>query len=263
MLKVREYRRRGKPSGMSEVDVRLTLPSGAHYRERVKVATGRANARRWAEGREAEVLRLAHQGLDPEAIRARLRGKGVNDGIPTLGEFKDRFVEHAKANRQKASTVYAKESIFRVHLAPFLGSKRLEKINAVDVQTLKVKMADYSPKTVNNVLACLSKCLRVAKKLGVIPTMPVESVELLKTGVGAVEFYTEEEYAALVVAAERLDPRTLVAVLLGGDAGLRAGEVVGLELADVSRSTISSRWSGRSGVASWTVQRVARAGPSR
>jgi integrase len=86
------------------------------------------------------------------------------------------------------------------------------------------------------VLATLSKLLRVAKRLGVIRAVSVEFFELLKVPPPAVAFYTFEEYLALVAAAEQLDPRTLAAVLLGGDAGLRAGEVIGLELTDVSRA---------------------------
>jgi integrase len=60
--------------------------------------------------------------------------------------------------------------------------------------------------------------------------------ESVKAPQAAVPFYTFEEYASLVAAAVRLDRRVLVAVLLGGDAGLRAGEVIGLELPDVSRA---------------------------
>ncbi len=156
--------------------------------------------------------------------------------VPTLTEFAKTFIEHARANRQKASTVYAKECILRVHLVPVLGTKRLNEITDADVQELKVKLAGHKPKTVNNVLATLSKLLRVAKRLGIIDAVPVESFELLKAPPATVPFYTFEEYAALVAAAKRLDQRILAAVLLGGDAGLRAGEVVALDQTDVSRA---------------------------
>ena len=84
MVKVRQYRRHGKPTGFFEADVRLTLPSGELYRERIRVdATGRTNARRWAEAREGEVLALAHQGLDAAAICARFQGKEDADDTDT------------------------------------------------------------------------------------------------------------------------------------------------------------------------------------
>jgi len=238
MVTVRQYHRRGKPMGTWEADVRLTLPSGEFYRERVRVpVSGRTSAKRWADAREAEVLGLARLGLDTKAIRARLNGTEAATGrVPTVAEFQERFIEHGRANRQKASTVCAKESILRAHLVPALGAKQLDAITDGDVQALKVRLAQHRPKTVNNVLAVLSKLLRVAKRLGVIDAVPVESFELLKAPQPAVPFYTFEEYAALVAAAARLDGRILAAVLLGGDAGLRAGEILGLELSDVSRA---------------------------
>ncbi len=75
MVTIREYRRRGKPMGSWEVDVRLTLPSGEFYRERVCVpVSGKTSAKRWADAREAEVISLARERLDARAIRARLAG---------------------------------------------------------------------------------------------------------------------------------------------------------------------------------------------
>lgn len=84
----------------------------------------------------------------------------------------------------------AKASILRTHLVPLLGTKRLDAITEQDVQALEVKLADYRPKAVNNVLAVLSKLLRVAKRLKVIDALPVESFELLKVSQSAVPFYT-------------------------------------------------------------------------
>lgn len=242
MVKVRKYQRRGVPTGEWEVDVRVELPNGTVFRQRVmyRDSQSKAEARAWAEDREHHIKNLARQGLDLDGIRCALRdGTKAKDkpDVLTLGEFEPRFIEYAKANRHKASTVYAKESILRVHLIPVLGARRLDEITDADVQTLKVKLAEHKPKTVNNVLTVLSKLLRVAVRLKVISAMPVENFDLLRVPESAVPpFYTFEEYAALVAAAERLDRRLLTAVLLGGDAGLRAGEVMALEQTDVSRA---------------------------
>lgn len=56
----------------------------------------------------------------------------------------------------------------------------------------------------------------------------------LKVPPPSYEFYEFEDYAKLVDAAGKHDPRTLGAVLLGGDAGLRDGEILGLELTDIN-----------------------------
>ncbi len=239
-IRIRQYRRHGTlVAGKLQIDVIVMLPAGGTYREQRVSDSSFKRATTWAKKRERKVEDLAlKQGLDAKAIRRKLRGEKEESEpqVPTLAEFEDKFIEHAKGNRQKASTVYAKESILRTHLVPLLGTKRLDEITESDVQALKARLKERRPKTVNNALAVLSKLLRVAKRLKVIGAVPLESFELLKVPPPAVAFYTFEEYAALVSAAERHDPRTLAAVLLGGDAGLRAGEVIGLELTDVSRA---------------------------
>lgn len=52
---------------------------------------------------------LARQGLDLAAIRRALKGEEVTPpntkSAPTLAAFAPTFIEHAKANRQKASTI--------------------------------------------------------------------------------------------------------------------------------------------------------------
>jgi integrase len=88
------------------------------------------------------------------------------------------------------------------------------------------------PKTVNNVLTVLGSALRVAVKWKVIKAMPC-AIDLLKVSNVQLTFYEFDEYARLVEAAERIDLRTMVVVLLGGDAGLRRGEMIALRWCDV------------------------------
>lgn len=235
MVKVREYRRRGKSSGMFEVDLRLTLPTGDPYRERIKVKlSSKTNARRWGESREAEVLILARQGLDGAAIRNRLQGKEVEEETtPTLEAFWPRFMDgYARANQEKPSTLDTRERIWRTHLRPMLAALPLDAIDDERVQQLKAKLSGKKTKTVNNVLTNLNKLLKVAVEWKVISAMPCR-IRQLKTTKPVVEFYEPEDYEKLVAAAAEVDDRAHIAVLLGGDAGLRLGEILGVEWADV------------------------------
>src|SRR5262245_64629386 len=146
--------------------------------------------------------------------------------VPTLREFAPRFVDgHARANRQKPSGIAAKEMILRVHLVPALGHKRLDAIKSEDVQRLKRNLEAKSPKTVNNVLAVLSVLLKKAVEWEVIDRMPC-TVKLLRVDKGKAAFYDVDEYERLVAVARTIDIRTLLLVLLGGDAGLRCGEII-------------------------------------
>ena len=60
------------------------------------------------------------------------------------------------------------------------------------------------------------------------------SVRLLKVSNEGVDFYDYDEYGAMVAAAEAVGPQAHLIVLLGGDAGLRAGEMRALEWSDIN-----------------------------
>jgi integrase len=59
------------------------------------------------------------------------------------------------------------------------------------------------------------------------------TVRLLRVAYAAVAFHDTDDYERLVAAARQLDGRAYLIVLLGGEAGLRLGEMVALEWTDV------------------------------
>lgn len=137
--------------------------------------------------------------------------------------------------------------MLRVHLVPALGDKRLDTITTEDVQRVKSALGERSPKTVNNVVTVLSVLLKTAVEWGVIERVPC-SVRLLKTAKGVASFYDFDDYERLVEAA-RSDPQAYLVALLGGEAGLRCGEIMGLEWTDVDLSkrqlcVARSEWKG-------------------
>ncbi len=153
--------------------------------------------------------------------------------MPTLEEFAPRFIEgYAIANRQKPYGIASKETILRVHLVPLLGAKTLDAITNEAVQLLKSSLREKAPKTVNNILTVLNTLLKTAANWSVIDRHPC-SIRLLSTPVAAAQFHDFDEYDKLVQAADRLDLDTYLIVLLGGDAGLRLGEVMALGQDDV------------------------------
>lgn len=221
--------RNGKP-GRWEYSIRFKwAEDGTIFRERRDASfSGKHAAQRWAEARERALLNAgkdayAASKLPPMPVKA----------IPTLAEFAPRWIEnYARANRQKPSTIHAKEQILRTHLVPMFGAKRLNEITDEDVQALKASVAKRKPKTANNVLSTLGTLLRIAVEWNEIPAMPCR-IRLLKAQNLVVRFYETDEYKRLVIAAGKHDVRTLVMVLLGGDAGLRLGEIIGLRWCDV------------------------------
>ena len=201
------------------VRVTTRLPNGKRHRERRVLVTSKSAAQRWGEDRERHLLQ--HGPPQPKKE------------VPTLEQFAPRFIEgHARANRQKASGIAAKEMIVRVHLVPALGTKSLDTITNEDVQRLKHRLLNKAPKTVNNILTVLSVMLKKAVEWDVIERLPC-SVKILPVSKGSTKFYDFDEFEALVTAAKATDPRASVLVLLAGEAGLRLGEMAALEWSDI------------------------------
>jgi integrase len=100
------------------------------------------------------------------------------------------------------------------------------------VQKVKLRLASKSPKTVNNVLTVLSILLKTAVEWGELDRMPC-TIKSLPTAKGAVGFHDFDEYERLLAVAHKRGDNTYLMVLLGGDAGMRLGEIVALEWRDV------------------------------
>lgn len=220
-----------------EVDIVLTLPDGEVYRERKKSPVpSRSGSKFWGEQRAVELLKNGRKVPKPL--------------VPTLAEFVPRYMEgFSIANKQKPSTIDSKQATFNYRILPLLGSKRLDEIGDEDVQRLKAEMKDLKAKTINNVVCVLSKALKVAVKWKVIPVLPVQFEQLKWEPVDA-DIYEFADYARLVEAAEKVDQRALLTVLLAGDAGLRTGEIIALEWSDIDfrRRFITvarSEWNGQ------------------
>jgi integrase len=220
MVRVKEWKKNGKAGW--EVDIRLTLPDGSRHRERVKSpVSSKSGTVRWAQQREAQLH--AQGGRKPEKATVQ---------VPTLLEFKTRYIEeYCEANRLKPSTVAQKSSVIDYYLKPRLGDRPLDDIRDADVAKLKADLKALRPKTVNNILVTLNTMLKAAKEWGVIAHLPC-SIRLLKTTVPTVAFYEQPDYERLVQAAHALDPRIELLLLLGGDAGLRRGEIIALDQSD-------------------------------
>lgn len=228
---VRPYR-----SGGFEVDIHWRSHDGRRQRERKRLdISSRSAAQRWGEGRERELLLRG-----PERKRKE---------VPTLEQFAPRFMDgHARANQLKPSGIAHKELVLKNHLLPALGAKRLDAISDEDVQQLKFRLRDKKPRTVNNVLTVLSMLVKKAVEWRVLDHPPC-TVRLVKVHQGTARFYSFEEFEALVGASIQVSRLAHLIVVLGGEGGLRAGEMRALQWADVdfARSQLRverSEWRG-------------------
>jgi integrase len=224
-VKIRPYK-----NGGWEIDIMTRLDNGERYRERRKApVSSKSGALRWGQQRERYLLthgpgpttESPSSSDEPEIVEKK--------EVPTFAEFAPRFLDgHARANRHRPSTIEGTEKNLRVHILPAFGSKRLDELTPEDIQRFKGQRRHLANTTVNHQLTVLRTMIKVAIEWGVIERSPVE-VKQLKPTKTTMDFYDFDEFEAVVAAAAKLDSRALLIVLLGGEAGLRSGEIRALE----------------------------------
>ena len=194
-----------------EADVKM-LVEGQEVRRRWKSPhTSRTSTERWAR----------------EKARAFLTGRVAREKepAPKFAEFAVRFVgDHVRACRLRPSTAANMQMNLKQHLIPMFGTLRVDQITADHV--LEIKKLELAAGTINKILQALGQILRDAQAKGHVSIVP--KIKRLKDNGHRHAFYVPEDYERLVHAAGS-DPRTLVLVLLGGDAGMRIGEIMALE----------------------------------
>jgi hypothetical protein len=118
--------------GGFRVEIRIRLPDGSRHRERVRSpVTSKSGSKAWGEARERHLL--VHGPPRKKAPPAASPAPAVQ----TFGELWPSFLANAQANRQKASTLAAKEMIGRKYLLPVFAARRLDAMANSDGASLR------------------------------------------------------------------------------------------------------------------------------
>jgi len=233
------------------VTIYFKFTDGSVVRDRTVVGEGTSVpvrterlAREWGERRERELYAKGPARSDEPTSRSN---------VPTVDAFSTPWARKLRTDMIKPSSLEAIESILRIHILPALGSKRLDEITDPVVTRLKESWMQggqpytdqfgrtrqtkptSNPKTWNKRLTVLMSMFNSAlrQKPSVLDRMPC-TIELLPVDdEDEADFYDHDTYERLVGGASQVDPRVLAAVLLGGDGGLRRGEILALNLDDI------------------------------
>ncbi len=160
--------------------------------------------------------------------------------VPTIQSYSETFLVSYVPTLTKPS---ARKSLQRdiASIVNAFGALRLDEIRQIDVDTFvgAEKRRKMAVKTINNRLSGLSSLIKYAVTNGVIPP-PSPPLQCKIDGqVGEVEAVPMEHVERLLESAT--DDRYRVAVLLGAEAGLRAGEILGLQWGDLRDRQLTVR----------------------
>lgn len=150
----------------------------------------------------------------------------------TFADFAKRWLATYVTTNNKPSEQRTKRILLERHLLPALGARPLAGIGPSAIEEYKARKlaTGLRPKTVNNHLAVLSKCLRTAEEWGNLSHAP--RVRLLRAPAPEIDFLSPEESARLLADDE--EPISNGMVLVGLRAGLRLGELLALERRDAN-----------------------------
>lgn len=220
---------------------------GATKAERVvRTAYSKSEALRWGQERREIVM---------EEYRARQRGeldarkpKVISFAKLTANEWLPYLRVLVAQQLRKPSSVEGIESLLAIHVTPFIGTLPINQIsNSVmtrlierwtcggyhDLRGRPVRPTT-NPKTINNRKTVVNAALKFAVERGHVALMPCR-IEIRHVEGSEAEHYESEVYERLLDGARAVgDDRVHVALLLGGDAGLRRGEILALNCADVN-----------------------------
>lgn len=187
-----------------------------------------------ATGAAAYELFLRKEAAVLGSVGAALRANSPlnQTPCPKLVEFAPRWLRgYVLVNNRPAERRH-KQTIMERHLFPHFGDMRLCDIQAEALESYKgVKREEgFAPKTINNQLAVLHRCLVCAKQWNVLRT-DVPTIPLLKAPQPTFRFLTQAECTALLAHTSDLVDRTMI--LMGLRTGMRFCELSGLQWNEV------------------------------
>ena len=171
-----------------------------------------------------------------KAIADRDNGTVFGAGSLKVGEYLDRWLDSIR-NTVKYRTWQRHEEVVRLHLKPSLGKIMLNRLDALQIQSLYRAKLDsgLSPRTVQIIHATLRKALKQAMKWQLNSLKIAEAVDPPRSSKREIRPLNPEQVKLLLEVAKGTNLYALY--LLAITTGMRQGELLGLKWEDVDLRT--------------------------
>jgi integrase len=178
---------------------------------------------------QAEVIEKLDR-LKTERREGRLPAAGQQ---PTVEQYLREWVGEHLPGTVADTTLESYRYIVEQHVIPVIGRKRLDRLEARDVQRLLNTKRDegLSPKTCRYIHSIVRRALGVAERWGLVGRNVARLVETPRVPTPEPKAFTRDEVRRIMISAEaeRLGPLIFLALMTG----LRLGELLGLRWDDI------------------------------
>ncbi len=211
------------------------------------------------------------RGIDPSSAKAK--------AATPLGTYARQYLD-GLAGQMEPTTIDGYQKLYSTHIGPVLGSKPVASITAADVDRFRAslfapherrsfvtrgqadpgkllspgRVVHRSPKTVKHIVGTLKRILDVAVRDGALVSNPVlpgpRRTTKRRTVTGSRQFkhhpLTANQVAAVSdwIAREKGNEVYALAVLFAAHTGVRAAELQGLQVQDVTLSSLPATVGG-------------------
>lgn len=151
--------------------------------------------------------------------------------MATVRQFAEVYLKDAEAEKNKPSSLHSKRRILELYIFPVFGDVGVRNVTAQHILELKSRMSSLSGKSVNNALCVGRKLFTLAVEHGEADNVPV--FRSVRNEHKEMSHLSGGDFAKLLVAAKNVSPECEAMFLLGGHAGLRAGEMLALKWSDI------------------------------
>ena len=174
-----------------------------------------------------------------EKVNELNKGLYIEPTKITVAEGLSQWLETAVKPNLEPTTIRGYSVNVDRHIVPYIGNVELQKLTALMIQNLygELKTKGLSPRSIKYVHTNLRAALQYLYKMRYISLNPADFATPPKQIKAKSDFYTEDEVLELLEAAKGND--IYMQILLAVGLGLRRGEVLALQWADVDFKTSS------------------------